>query len=90
MSLWLAILIAAAVTIGGGFSLRSLHQRRVARHARRMEDRLAAGEDRYFEELRELQAYNPAHNPPWKNVTLELISLTAGFVSIVLLLTGWD
>lgn len=55
-----------------------------------MEDRLAAGEDRYFEELRELQAYNPAHNPPWKNVTLELISLTAGFVSIVLLLTGWD
>ncbi|MDC0886462.1 hypothetical protein OAS19_01540 [Altererythrobacter sp.] len=83
-------MIAAAVTIGSGFSMRALHQRRVARHARRMEDRLAAGEDRYFEELQELQAYNPADNPPWKNVTLELLSLIAGFVSIVLLLTGWN
>ena len=90
MSLWLAILIAAAVTIGSGFSMRALHERRVARHAQRLEDRLAAGGDRYFEELRELHAYDPADNPPWKNVVLELLSQTAGFVSIVLLLTGWD
>ncbi len=38
---------------------RSLFERRRQRHERLLADRLAAGHDRYFEELRALQAYPP-------------------------------
>lgn len=87
LEFWQAIIVAAVVTIGSGLSLRGLHQRRVLRHRAKLEDRLSAGEDRYFEELRELQAYDPAKNPPWKNALLELLGLVGIFVSIVAFLS---
>lgn len=76
------------MTIGSGFSLRALHERKVRKHQAKIDDRLAAGEDRYFEELRELEAYDPRNNPPWKNVARELLVLGAGFVSLVIFLTS--
>ena len=53
MDLLPAIILAAVVTIGSGLSLRKLHERRIERHCARLEDRLKAGQDRCFEELRE-------------------------------------
>lgn len=64
MDLVPAIILAAVVTIGSGLSLRKLHERRIERHCARLEDRLRAGQDRYFEELRELQARDPLRPPP--------------------------
>jgi hypothetical protein len=90
MDLWLAIAIAAVVTIGSGFSLRSLHERKVRRHQAKIDDRLAAGKDRYFEELRELQAYDPRNIPPWRNVARELLILGIGAVSLVAFLISFD
>ncbi|WP_152433546.1 hypothetical protein [Erythrobacter sp. THAF29] len=78
------------MTIGSGFSLRALHDRRVRVHQARIDDRLAAGEDRYFEELRELKTYDPRHNPPWKNITRELLMLAAEFATLVILLTSLE
>ncbi len=86
MDFWLAIGIAGAVTIGASFSVRKLHERRVKRHEDKLNDRLKAGEDRYFEELRELEAYDPRKRPPWQNVGLEIVNLTIFFGLLVLVL----
>ncbi|SMQ75829.1 hypothetical protein SAMN06297468_2980 [Altererythrobacter xiamenensis] len=90
MDLVPAIILAAVVSIGSGLSLRKLHERRVERHCARLEDRLKAGQDRYFEELRELQAYDPRTNPPWKNIALELLALASIFAGFLTLLLNLD
>ena len=90
MDLLPAIILAAVVTIGSGLSLRKLHERRVERHCARLEDRLRAGHDRYFEELRGLQAYDPRNNPPWKNAALELLALASIFFGLLALLLNLD
>jgi hypothetical protein len=42
---------------------RAFAESAAEKHRAKLADRLAAGEDRYFEELRELQAYAPAAEP---------------------------
>lgn len=69
--------------------MRKLHTRKVARYMARLENRLAAGEDRYFEELREIEAYDPRKRPPWQNVALEVIRMLAFFISLTVLLLNW-
>lgn len=83
MPLWTALIIAAVATLGFDFSLRALHDRKVARHQARLDDRMAAGQDRYFEELRELEAYDPRKRRPWQNITLELTRMLAFFAIVV-------
>lgn len=90
MELWQAILLAAVVTIGSGFSLRTFHDRKVRKHQARIDNRLAAGEDRYFEELRELEAYDPRNNPPWQNLLKEILILSVGFVGLAVFLAGLE
>ena len=85
MDLLPAIILAAVVTIGSGLSLRKLHTRRVERHPARLEDRPQAGHDRYFEELRELEAYDPRKNPPWRNAVIELFLLASTFAGLLTL-----
>lgn len=90
MDLVPAIILAAVVTIGSGLSLRKLHERRVERHLARLEKRLKAGQDRYFEELRELESYDPRKNPPWKNVALEGLGLVSVFAGALTFLLNLD
>lgn len=84
------MVLAAAVTLGGGFSLRQLLQRKIARHQARIDDRLAAGKDRYFEELRELQAYDPRRNSASKNIVSELTFLIVSFIGLTIIFAGGD
>ena len=50
---------------------RPWHAWQVSRHRKRLNERLAAGEDRYFEELRSLEAYDPSRQSPPKKGVLD-------------------
>jgi hypothetical protein len=67
MRLMAAIMIAAAIygviflisPVTDRLLLRPWHSWQVRRHKKLLAERLAAGKDRYFEELRSLQTYDP-------------------------------
>jgi hypothetical protein len=87
MPIWAAIVLAAAIVVGGRYSLKKLGSRRIEQYEKRLSDRLAAGEDRYFEELRQLQAYDPRKRSRRFNAILEALEIVGGFIALVLLFT---
>jgi hypothetical protein len=58
-----ALLIALVLTVVEVLIQPFFHARAVRIHARKLADRRARGEDRYFEELRTLEAYAPPPLP---------------------------
>ena len=90
MDIWLAALIAAALTFGGALSIRALGEQRIARHQAKIDDRIEAGKDRYFEELRGLKAYDPRRFSVRRNGIIEFITILASFVSLTLMLSEWS
>ena len=83
MPIWAAALLAAAVVMGSHVGFKKLGTRTNERYEKRLADRLAAGEDRYFEELRELQAYDPRRRSKRFHVIVELL-LAAGTFLVLL------
>lgn len=69
---------------------RPWHAWQVSRHRRRLNERQAAKEDRYFEELRSLETYDPnRRSPPKKGVldrlgTLFIFALVTHQVYLIL------
>ena len=88
MPLWAAIVLAAALVVSGRYGLRKLGTRRIEQHEKRLADRLAAGEDRYFEELRELEAYDPRRHSQRHHVIMEVIEMIAAFVVLTIVFRG--
>lgn len=83
MDLWPTLGIAGAAIIGAGFSLRKLNEHKIARYEAKLKDRLDAGEDRYLDELRELEAYDPRKRPIWQNVAREIALITVAFAAFL-------
>jgi hypothetical protein len=88
MPLWAAALLAAAIVLTGATAGHSLTRRRIERHEKHLADRLAAGEDRYFEELRALKAYDPRRRSPRFNAIAEAIGIAVSFAALILLFSG--
>lgn len=88
MPIWVAAILAAAVVAGSIFSFRKLGTRRIEQYERHLADRLAAGEDRYFEELRSLQAYDPRRRSKRFHVIVELLGALASFIVLLIVFSG--
>ena len=88
MPTWAAALLAAAIVMSGGAAMHKLGQQRLADYERRLADRLAAGEDRYFEELRSLEAYDPRRRPRWFNAAAEAVSYALWFAALFWFFSG--
>jgi hypothetical protein len=90
MPIWAAAILAAAVVAGSGFAFSKLGTRRVEQYEKCLADRLAAGEDRYFEELRTLQAYDPRRRSRRFHVVMEVLGAAAAFVALLMLFSNFD
>jgi hypothetical protein len=88
MPIWAAAILAAAIVAGGTVGFRKLGTRTIEQYEKRLADRLAAGEDRYFEELRSLQAYDPRRRSKRFHAIVELLGAAASFVVLLILFSG--
>jgi hypothetical protein len=90
MPIWAAAILAAAVVASGRLAFRKLGTRAVEKHEKRLADRLAAGEDRYFEELRGLQAYDPRRRSKRFHVVMEVLGAVAAFAALLMFFSHFD
>ena len=90
MPIWVAAILAAAVVASSRFAFSKLGTRAVEQHEKRLADRLAAGEDRYFEELRALQAYDPRRRSRRFHMIVEVLGAVAAFVALLIFFVNFD
>ena len=88
MPSWAAALLALAIVLSGGAAAHKLGERRIADYEKRLADRLAAGEDRYFEELRSLEAYDPRRRSKRFNAIIEMIGMAVSFAALFMILSS--
>ena len=84
MPIWAAVILAATIVAGMGFASRKIGTLTIKRYEKRLADRLAVGEDRHFEELRELQAYDPRRHSRRFHVIVEVLWAVAAFVALLM------